>query len=123
MRSRSHPTALTGTSCTTVDVANTIITHEAGSTRDQLFAVLGSRASRSPTIGWGKTTQLGYGLGLAMGAKLVAAGRAVPAVRLAASGLGVTLEGRDAPLPNSITSSVRRMTSCANIGIRRKPSQ
>ena len=30
----------------------------------------GSRSSRLSYIGWGKTTQLGYGLGLAMGAKL-----------------------------------------------------
>ncbi len=30
----------------------------------------GSRSSRLTYIGWGKTTQLGYGLGLAMGAKL-----------------------------------------------------
>jgi thiamine pyrophosphate-dependent acetolactate synthase large subunit-like protein len=53
----------------TVDVANTIITHDAGSPRDQLspFWV----ATEPLTyIGWGKTTQLGYGLGLAMGAKL-----------------------------------------------------
>src|ERR1043166_3804474 len=43
----------------TVDIANTIITHDAGSPRDQL----------SPF--WRCTTpQLGYGLGLAMGAKL-----------------------------------------------------
>ena len=30
----------------------------------------GRRSSRLSYIGWGKTTQLGYGLGLAMGAKL-----------------------------------------------------
>jgi thiamine pyrophosphate-dependent acetolactate synthase large subunit-like protein len=54
----------------TVDVANTIITHDAGSPRDQLSPFW--RTTRPLTyIGWGKTTQLGYGLGLAMGAKLV----------------------------------------------------
>ena len=53
----------------TVDVANTIITHDAGSPRDQLSPFW---VTKEPLtyIGWGKTTQLGYGLGLAMGAKL-----------------------------------------------------
>jgi acetolactate synthase I/II/III large subunit len=53
----------------TVDVPNTIITHDAGSPRDQISPFWESTASLS-YIGWGKTTQLGYGLGLAMGAKL-----------------------------------------------------
>ena len=53
----------------TVDVANTIITHDAGSPRDQLSPFWESVTPLS-YIGWGKTTQLGYGLGLAMGAKL-----------------------------------------------------
>ncbi|MGI9427000.1 MAG: thiamine pyrophosphate-requiring protein [Hyphomicrobiaceae bacterium] len=53
----------------TVDVANTIITHDAGSPRDQITPFWKSVAPLS-YIGWGKTTQLGYGLGLAMGAKL-----------------------------------------------------
>ena len=53
----------------TVDVANTIITHDAGSPRDQLSPFWEARTPLS-YIGWGKTTQLGYGLGLAMGAKL-----------------------------------------------------
>lgn len=53
----------------TVDVANTIITHDAGSPRDQLSPFW---VCQEPLtyLGWGKTTQLGYGLGLAMGAKL-----------------------------------------------------
>jgi thiamine pyrophosphate-dependent acetolactate synthase large subunit-like protein len=53
----------------TVDVAHTIITHDAGSPRDQLSPFW---VSQEPLtyIGWGKTTQLGYGLGLAMGARL-----------------------------------------------------
>jgi acetolactate synthase-1/2/3 large subunit len=54
----------------TVDVANTIITHDAGSPRDQLVPFWKSTTPHS-YIGWGKSTQLGYGLGLAMGAKLV----------------------------------------------------
>jgi len=53
----------------TVDVANTIITHDAGSPRDQLSPFW--RSTEPLTyLGWGKTTQLGYGLGLALGAKL-----------------------------------------------------
>ncbi|HEY4355265.1 MAG TPA: thiamine pyrophosphate-requiring protein [Acidobacteriaceae bacterium] len=53
----------------TVDVANTIITHDAGSPRDQLAPFWRSTTPKS-YIGWGKTTQLGYGLGLALGAKV-----------------------------------------------------
>ena len=53
----------------TVDVANTIITHDAGSPRDQLSPFWQTTAPLT-YIGWGKSTQLGYGLGLAMGAKL-----------------------------------------------------
>jgi acetolactate synthase-1/2/3 large subunit len=53
----------------TVDVANTIITHDAGSPRDQL-SPFWEPVVPLTYIGWGKTTQLGYGLGLAMGAKL-----------------------------------------------------
>ena len=54
----------------TVDVANTIITHDAGSPRDQL-SPFWQCTEPLTYIGWGKTTQLGYGLGLALGAKLV----------------------------------------------------
>jgi thiamine pyrophosphate-dependent acetolactate synthase large subunit-like protein len=53
----------------TVDLENTIITHDAGSPRDQLTPFWKSTTPQS-YIGWGKSTQLGYGLGLAMGAKL-----------------------------------------------------
>jgi len=53
----------------TVDVPNTIITHDAGSPRDQISPFWTSTTPLS-YIGWGKTTQLGMGLGLAMGAKL-----------------------------------------------------
>ncbi|MGX7896461.1 thiamine pyrophosphate-requiring protein [Tsuneonella sp. HG222] len=54
----------------TVDVDNTIITHDAGSPRDQLVPFWKSTTPHS-YIGWGKSTQLGYGLGLVMGARLV----------------------------------------------------
>ena len=53
----------------TVDRANTIITHDAGSPREQLSPFWETVAPLS-YLGWGKTTQLGYGLGLVMGAKL-----------------------------------------------------
>jgi len=52
------------------DPKNTIITHDAGSPRDQISPFWVSTEPLS-YIGWGKTTQLGMGLGLAMGAKLV----------------------------------------------------
>jgi len=55
----------------TVDRINTIITHDAGSPRDQLSPFWESVAPLT-YLGWGKTTQLGYGLGLMMGAKLAA---------------------------------------------------
>jgi thiamine pyrophosphate-dependent acetolactate synthase large subunit-like protein len=51
------------------DAKNTIITHDAGSPRDQISPFWVSTEPLS-YIGWGKTTQLGMGLGLAMGAKL-----------------------------------------------------
>ena len=53
----------------TVDVATTVITHDAGSPRDQL-SPFWQTCEPLTYIGWGKTTQLGYSLGLAMGAKL-----------------------------------------------------
>ena len=52
-----------------VDVGNTIITHDSGYPRDQ-FAPFWQPVKPRGYIGWGKSTQLGYGLGLAMGAKL-----------------------------------------------------
>ncbi len=53
----------------TVEMPNTIITHDAGSPRDQL-SPFWKPVTPLSYLGWGKTTQLGYGLGLAMGAKL-----------------------------------------------------
>jgi thiamine pyrophosphate-dependent acetolactate synthase large subunit-like protein len=55
----------------TVDLDNVIVTHESGSPREQVTPFWEARAPRS-FIGWGKSTQLGYSLGLAMGAKLAA---------------------------------------------------
>ncbi len=47
----------------------TIITHDAGNPRDFLSAFYHATEPMS-YVGWGKTTHLGYGLGLAMGAKI-----------------------------------------------------
>src|SRR5437016_7409439 len=55
----------------TVDVSRTIITHDAGSPRDQI-SPFWEPVTPLSYIGWGKTTQLGTGLGYAMGAKLAA---------------------------------------------------
>ena len=52
-----------------VDKDKVVITHDAGSPRDQTTPFWQATTPLS-YIGWGKTTQLGYGLGLAMGAKL-----------------------------------------------------
>jgi acetolactate synthase-1/2/3 large subunit len=51
------------------DVAKTTVTHDAGSPRDELSPFWKSVTPLS-YIGWGKSTHLGYGLALAMGAKL-----------------------------------------------------
>lgn len=52
------------------DKASTIITHDAGNARDFLAPFYETTTPLS-YIGWGKTTQLGYGLGLTIGAKLL----------------------------------------------------
>tara|TARA_Y100000588_G_C14257684_1_gene926251 strand:- start:5 stop:1642 length:1638 start_codon:yes stop_codon:yes gene_type:complete len=54
-----------------VNVADTIVTHDSGYPRDQLVPFWNTVKPRG-YIGWGKSTQLGYGLGLAIGAKLAA---------------------------------------------------
>ncbi len=59
-----------------VDLDNTIVTHESGSAREYMSPFWEARKPRS-FIGWGKSTQLGYSLGLAMGAKLAFPGKQV----------------------------------------------
>jgi len=54
-----------------VDRDNVIITHDSGSPREQLLPFW-ETTSPGSYLGWGKSTQLGYGLGLIMGAKLAA---------------------------------------------------
>ena len=55
----------------TVDRDNVIITHDSGSPREQLIPTWECTVPGS-YMGWGKSTQLGYGLGINMGAKLAA---------------------------------------------------
>ena len=55
----------------TVDLDNVIVTHESGSAREYMVPFWEAHQPRS-FIGWGKSTQLGYSLGLAMGAKMAA---------------------------------------------------
>ena len=52
-----------------VDVRETIITHDSGYPREQIVPFWPGVTPRN-YIGWGKSTQLGYGLGLALGAKM-----------------------------------------------------
>ena len=53
----------------TMDPATTIVTHDAGSPRDQLLPFYVATRPHG-YIGWGKSHQLGSGLGFAIGAKL-----------------------------------------------------
>jgi acetolactate synthase-1/2/3 large subunit len=53
----------------TVDRDNVIMTHDSGSPREQMMPFWEPTKAGS-YMGWGKSTQLGYGLGLTMGAKL-----------------------------------------------------
>lgn len=52
-----------------IDPKTSIVTHDAGNPRDQFCPFYVASAPGS-YIGWGKTTQLGSGLGFAMGARL-----------------------------------------------------
>jgi thiamine pyrophosphate-dependent acetolactate synthase large subunit-like protein len=55
----------------TFDRPNTVITHDAGNPRDQILPFYEALTPRG-YLGWGKSTHLGWGYGLAMGAKLAA---------------------------------------------------
>jgi thiamine pyrophosphate-dependent acetolactate synthase large subunit-like protein len=55
----------------TIDRDNAIVTHDSGGPRNQLTPFWESTMPMS-YLGWGKSTQLGYGLGLALGAKIAA---------------------------------------------------
>jgi thiamine pyrophosphate-dependent acetolactate synthase large subunit-like protein len=51
------------------DPSQTIVTHDSGSPRDQIMPFYNA-VNPNGFIAWGKSTQLGYSLGLAMGAKM-----------------------------------------------------
>jgi acetolactate synthase-1/2/3 large subunit len=55
----------------TVERDHVIMTHDSGSPREQMIPFWETTAAGS-YMGWGKSTQLGYGLGITMGAKLAA---------------------------------------------------
>ena len=55
----------------TVDRDNMIVTHDSGSPREQMMPFWETTAAGT-YMGWGKSTQLGYGLGITIGAKLAA---------------------------------------------------
>jgi len=54
-----------------VDRTRTIVTHDSGSPRNQMAVFWESLVPRG-YLGWGNSTQLGFSLGLAMGAKIAA---------------------------------------------------
>jgi len=54
-----------------VDRANTIVTHDSGNPRDQMVPFFETIAPKT-YMGWGNSTPLGTGLGLALGAKVAA---------------------------------------------------
>ena len=53
----------------TVDRTQTVLTHDSGHPRDQTIPFYESIVPRG-YLGWGNSSQLGYGLGIALGAKL-----------------------------------------------------
>ncbi|MCH2210858.1 MAG: thiamine pyrophosphate-requiring protein [Fuerstiella sp.] len=64
-----NPYRVIGDFMKTVDPAEAIVTHDSGNPRDQLVPLYESVTPRG-YIGWGHSTQLGFSLGAAMGAKL-----------------------------------------------------
>lgn len=53
----------------TIDHENSVVTHDAGNPRDQIMPFYKATKPHG-YIGWGKTTHLGYGIPLAIGAKI-----------------------------------------------------
>lgn len=66
-----NPYRVIGDFMKTVDPAEAVVTHDSGNPRDQLVPLYEAVTPRG-YIGWGHSTQLGYSLGAAMGAKLAA---------------------------------------------------
>ena len=63
----------------TVDRTQTILTHDSGHPRDQTIPFYEAITPRG-YLGWGNSSQLGYSLGLSMGAKLAAPDKLVAAI-------------------------------------------
>jgi acetolactate synthase-1/2/3 large subunit len=70
------PYRIIGDLAQTVDRRRTIVTHDSGNPRDQVVPFYRAIVPHG-YVGWGKSTPLGAGLGLAMGAKLAAPDRLV----------------------------------------------
>jgi acetolactate synthase-1/2/3 large subunit len=66
-----NPYRVIGDLMKTIEPAKAIVTHDSGNPRDQLLPLYESITPRG-YIGWGHSTQLGFSLGAAMGAKLAA---------------------------------------------------
>lgn len=66
-----NPYRVIGDFLKSIDPAQAIVTHDSGNPRDQLLPLYESTTPRG-YIGWGHSTQLGFSLGAAMGAKLAA---------------------------------------------------
>jgi thiamine pyrophosphate-dependent acetolactate synthase large subunit-like protein len=64
-----NPYRVIGELMRTLDPARSIVTHDSGNPRDQLVCLYEAPCPRS-YLGWGHSTQLGFSLGAAMGAKL-----------------------------------------------------
>ena len=94
--------------------SNTIITHDSGYPRDQLVPTWNTNTPRG-YLGWGKSTQLGYGMGLAIGAKLAAPQKTVVNVMGdAAFGMG----GMD--LETAVREEIPIITVVLNNGVMTK---
>jgi thiamine pyrophosphate-dependent acetolactate synthase large subunit-like protein len=94
-----------------VDVDNTIITHDSGYPRNQMVPFWECNKPRG-YIGWGKSTQLGYGLGLAIGAKLAAPEKTVVNV-MGDAAFGMA--GLD--IETAVRASIPIMTVVLNNGV------
>jgi thiamine pyrophosphate-dependent acetolactate synthase large subunit-like protein len=66
-----NPYRVIGDFLQVIDPAQSIVTHDSGNPRDQLLPIYEAVTPRG-YIGWGHSTQLGFSLGAAMGAKLAA---------------------------------------------------
>ncbi len=71
-----NPYRVIGAVMDAVDPAQAIVTHDSGNPRDQMVCLYESVTPRG-YLGWGHSTQLGFSLGAAMGAKLAHPGKTV----------------------------------------------